>query len=73
MLTNLRSRRPLIIKTVAYTAVHIERIIEVKIAKSDAVFDQRLAVRDVQCVIEAENRSPKKLTGESSTIMQPGR
>lgn len=49
MLTNLRSRRPLIIKTVAYTAVDIERIMEVKMAKTVAAFAERLAVRDVQC------------------------
>jgi hypothetical protein len=36
-------------KAVAYTAVHIERIIEVKMAKTVAVFAERLAVRDVQC------------------------
>jgi hypothetical protein len=59
-------------KAVAYTAVHIERITEVEMAKTVAVFAERLAVRDVQCVIEAENWSPKKLTGESSTIVRAG-
>jgi len=55
-------------KAIAHLAIDLSRIVEMKPAKGVAVIDEQMAVRDVQCVIEAENRSPKKLTGESSTV-----
>jgi hypothetical protein len=39
MLTKPQPRRPLIMKAVAYTAVHLARIIEVQMATTGAVFD----------------------------------